>query len=753
MDNEAGSTLYDLILKRWQYALENVRSLHDAAETNLKLVHSWEHRKEYGYIDNVDPAVGFRQTETERAYLRCNVLEPGITATREEDAEKAAAMNNIVKADYSTAKANAAMDNYYYNMIVEGTGALKLGWSFEESIYWRWVKDDDELSRLAVEAAEVMSKTAPEESADLQTVLATNDIKLLREYLATGAVKNIQPEPGHTGFKVQDLSQSDGPRFEIVPIFDLAWLGSGPTIRDCDSVFRRFYVTTDEVLRWKTNDKSWINLDAVLETCGDADGVFGQRTSTAQTMDMVNGRSIMPSMMVEFIEETRRDPLTGEIWETVINIPSSKIVRHRKLPYFHNELPYFSIRIFGDVSDFAGISLLTPAESLIGEYIKLTNEICENGDLAINKVFMTRIGARQPAPQLHVYSGNLIAVDSYEDIKPLDIPDIRPATLQLLQHIKAEIEEITGCPSILNAAHGDTSGANAGFLEQLQFYQTARFAAAQHQIAVELSAMTMQLVKLHQQYDYQGRRVYIEDEREGGRWVYYEPAEFAGQFEANSDPRSMLPTNNAVKRAQLLSAFNVLGKAKVAAKDPETQQPVQTLILNPLEMTKEVLGTFDILNNKHLFNKRGDISGIDPDALPAVPTVPKKPEAPTPDDMTDEDKERFEQASEQTGIPVKQLVAEAQQALEEGVAQAQMPQEIQGGAQVPPELAQQINARDFSPMPGGGGNGVNTADTLTGTDGMPPIKGGTQQSGSYDPNTLANPSTQSDAVQSALNIQ
>ena len=753
LDSNFIEDLYNKTYERWTHALQNCQSLHYAADRYYKMYYSWEHRKAYGYNDNYDPAIGYRAIETARAYLRCNVLEPGLSAANEEDSEKAVVMNGIIKSDYATSDSQKAMDKLYLDMLITGTGALKLGWSFEEKAFWRWVEDEDELMRLAEEALQVMMAKAPEEelTKQFQLIMASGQKDLIKKFISTGVVPNLKPENGFTGYKVRDIAQADRPCFEIVPIQDLAWLGCGDNIRKCDCVFRRFYVTRPQIQTWQAQGGDWINLDKVLDTCSDE---YGQTSSSSQLVDMANGRVIRPGMMIPLIEETRRDPKTGEIWETIINIQASAVVRHRRMPYFHNEFPYFSIRLFGSTSDFAGISMLAPIESSIGEYIKTYNEILENGQLSINKVFLTRFAGGNSKPQLHFFPGNLIASEGYDDIRPLDIPDIRPVSLELLDRIKGEIEEITGCPASMSAAHGDQSGQNAGAVEQFQFFQTARFAAAQHQIAVELSALTLQMVRLHQQYDFEGRTVYIEDGKRGDRWVYYKPSEYAGQFIANSDPRSMLPTNNAVKRAQLLSAYNMISQAKVAVIDEKTGQPIQQLILNPQQLVKEIINTFDLLENRNLFNKKGDITGMDANALPPVPQ-PTQEQAEQANAETSENAippetmEKLKAVSEQTGIPLDELISQGQAVLEEGKAEANAPIEIQGGAELPPELAAGMGGSGENIMTREGANGAQTA---TGTSGTPPIKGGPQQHG-ISPQQVGNPQTLGAASQSAYSLQ
>ena len=753
MVTEDYENLYNTTYERWTHALQNCQSLHNSANRFYKMYYSWEHRKDYGYNDNYDPAIGYRNIETARAYLRCNVLEPGLSAASEEDNDKAAVMNGVIKADYATSDIQKAMDKWYLNMLITGTGALKLGWSFEEKSFWRWVKDDEELVSLANEALQVMQAKAPEEEITKQfaLIVESGQLDLLKKFIATGVIPNIKPENAFTGFKVRDMAQADRPCFEVVPIQDLAWLGTGENIRRCDCVFRRFYVTRPQIQAWQAQGGDWINLDKVLDTCSED---YGQESSSSQLIDMANGRTIRPGMMIPLIEETRRDPKTGEIWETIINIQSSSVVRHRRMPYFHNEFPYFTIRLFGSTSDFAGISMLAPIESSIGEYIKTYNEILENGQLAINKVFLTRFAGGNAKPQLHFFPGNLIASEGYDDIRPLDIPDIRPASLELLDRIRSEIEEITGCPASMSAAHGDQSGNNAGAIEQFQFFQTARFAATQHQIAVELSALTLQMVRLHQQYDFEGRTIYIEDGKKGDRWVYYKPSEYAGQFIANSDPRSMLPTNNAVKRAQLLSAYNMISTAQVATIDPKTNQPVRRLIFNPVQLVKEIVGTFDLLDNRNLFNHDGDITGVDPAALPPVPQ-PTQEQAEQANAETSEEAippetmEKLKAYAEATGRPLEKVIEEAQAVLEQGKAEANAPMEIQGGAELPPELAAGMGGGEENIMTREGANGANTA---TGTSGTPPIKGGPQQHG-ISPQQVGNPETLAAASQSAYSLQ
>lgn len=759
MNEEELKTLYNKVFDRWTYARQNCASLHNDADHFYNVYYSWEHKDDYGYSDNYDPAIGYRNIENSRAFMRCNVLEPGISSVRQEDGEKAAVMNSVIKADYATADIQKAMDKLWNDMLITGTGVLKLGWSFEEKSFWRWVETDEELMSLAQEALGVMLDKKPDDELTIKykTIVESGDINLIKEFLSTGVIPNLQPENGYTGFKVRDIAQSDRPCFEIVPIQDVAWLGSGDSIRKVDCIFRRFYVTRDQLIAWQASGApDWFNLQRVIDTCSEG---FGQATSSIQQVDISNGRNLRTGMMIPLIEETRRDPRTGIIWETVINENSSTVVRHRKMPYFHNEYPYFSIRIFGSASDFAGISMFAPLESSIGEYIKVYNEILENGQLAINKVFLTRFAGRNSAPQLHFYAGNLIASEGYDDIRPLDIPDLRPSSMALLDRIKQEMEEITGCPTAMTQAQPDASGGNAGAVEQFQFFQTARFAAVQHQIAVELSALTMQMVKLHQQYDFEGRNVYVEDSEKGDRWVYYKPSDYAGQFVANSDPRSMLPTHNAVKRAQLLSAYNMLGHAKIAAIDEKTGQPISELIINPYEIVREILGTFDMLGNSKLLNKHGEITCLDANALPPVPQPTQEEVAQgqqdnsSPNNIPPEAMANLQAVSEQMGIPVEALIERGQEILGQNKAQAQAPIEVQGGAEVSPELAYKMGGGDMSNIQVG--SGQNNTETMTGTNGMPPIKGGPQQhaSGEINPQNVPNPQTMGAASQSAYSLQ
>ena len=753
------SKLFEDVLSRQADAFANCASFHDRAKEGYRTYYSWEQRAKYGYADNIDPAIGFRKCEALKAYLRCNVLEPGISAVSEEDSANASVMNDIVKADYSNPRVEKEFDDLYHHMIVGGTGILKLGWSFREKFYWRWVRDDNELLGLVLEAANVIISRNPnsETAKRLFAALSSGDVNEIKSLIRSNIIPNIKSEPGNTGFIVQDLSQSDRPKFDVIPAYDFAWIGNSSCVRDCDYVYRRFFVTPQQVQAWERQG-GWENLSDVLKTSHKH---IGNTLSTSQQLDLECGRPSVSLGVIEFIEETSRDE-NGVIWETIINVGSGKVVRHRKSPYFHNEIPYFTSRLLGSVSDFAGIPILVASGSAIGAYIKLLNEILENGELSINKVFLTRIGGRQPAPQLKVYGGNLIGVEGYDDVRPLDIPDIRPTSLALLNQMKNEIDEITGCPSMLELAHGDMSGGNAGALEQLQFYQTARFSAIQHQLAVELSALTLQVVKLHQQYDYKGRTVYVNElDGKGGKFVYYEPSQFAGNFEAYSDPRSMLPTNNAVKRSQLLAAFNVLSKVTVADVDEKTGQPVQVMVCNNREFVREIFSTFDMLSNSHLFNKHGDVTSIIPEALPAVPQPSASQQTAAASDisldsLSPEDREKLSALSEKTGLSIEQILTLAQAFLSQSKDQANEPTEIQGGAFVSPDQAVKMKPSGYDGTASSVQNtpGANGAKTQTGTSGMPPIKGGTQQAGSsFHPNNLSNPKTVGDVVLSSRSIQ
>ena len=83
--------------------------------------------------------------------------------------------------------------------------------------------------------------------------------------------------------------------------------------------------------------------------------------------------------------------------------------------------------------------------------------------------------------------------------------------------------------------------------------------------------------------------------------------------------------------------------------------------------------------------------------------------------------------------------------------EANMPTEIQGGAEISPELAYQMGGGDMSNI--SVQSGQNNTETMTGTNGMPPIKGGAQQHGSGEISNVPNPQSMGAATQSAYSLQ
>lgn len=674
---------YDEVRRRWDQAFQNLAPYHDKCRKIYRQYASWTQRTKLQFKNNVDVPLAFRIIETLVPYTVAQMPDPGCTATEPDQEEAALSMNAQLKYYTHTSRNLYQTMMWFRSALMYSMGIAKDGWDFKTDLFKRWVDGPGELLLLASHVPE------------LQMQVQTMDLQAIQMAADAGMIRGV--EKTADWYVVYDVDIYDSPTFCVVHPCDFAWLGNGDNVQDFEACHHRRFMTKYELKRIMKknpatatgNDKSedYVNLQYVHDNSSEC------LTTIGELLNEIKLTSTQPDS-IEVVEETRREH-DGMIWITEIATSSGVVIRRRRCPYFHNKYNYSIIRTFPKNGEMIGIPILETCESLLAAVNKLANEILDTGSMAIQRPFIQRPGSKLREEKINLYAGKII-VGRPDDLKPMDVPDIRATSFQMLQMFIGFIANITGTPEILDSVQGPAQPNTAGGVEQLQNAQTARMKVSQYIDCIALSEMYERMAKNVKQYIRTPMHVPVVDKDGSTHYINITPDQVVGNYRFYTDIRTMQSSCNSVFRAQLQALLNIAVGLTESYKDPQTGQIVAKKIADVRALYKELLRQYSVDRPERFLIPPSDVRAYIPQQLaPPIETQPPMP---------------------------------------------QMPPGGPGALPPPPGM----------PPPPGGAPGIQTA---TGTTGMPPMRGGGQQPGVVSPQQVALPATAGDAIQSARSIQ
>lgn len=813
------SKVFEQVNKRQQQAFNNLLEWHRQCKRRWKSWHSWKNRRTFTYHNNVDLPIEFKITESIVPYLAGNTLEPGCIALDEKNKEAAETMNQQIRYYNSTPEAKRALINATRWQVITGVGFIKDGWNLSQPLHRRWIDGDEELVSIARQSDVQALRTIAEKFITPEILQAlTEDYQKQQEAMAqepleeailAGEVMPPQPTPppteeevaeinkavieeikafcskknkkGETAcpniipqgnwFYTYDVDEYAAPAFLAVPTYDIAWLGIGDDIEQYEAIYHRYYISKHQLKRIQKSananiQSGWVNLQYVIDhACVE--------NTTSERVQQSYDIEISKASSVELIEETRRDE-DGNIVITTICPGCSCVVRQIKTPFFHNLFNYTRLVSFPGIADLRGTSLLEVVESLCAGIRKQINCLLDNSDLVQNPAFLAK-GAHLTDKQLSLYAGKII--DFQGEMRPLEIPDARAATQNIINYLMSLVYSMTGCVEVLDGIIPFVgNGQGKADLSDLKYSSTARLRYQLNENSIALAKLMERVCSNIMQFNREPRKVPVLID---GKPVYidYKPVADVGAFRFFTDASSMVSVDPAVLRAQLTSLLNISDNLTIAHMDKESGQYVKRLLPSKRYLYKAYAQTFGIGNPENFMASPDSDEAIPSMQLPVMPQPPQ-PEAPPQGQMPPQGQPPMPEQMPQQGEadPMMQFVQELSQMPPEQASQIlqQMPPEQAnavmqmleqlGGGQpgampmdtgngVTPEQAMAINTGDFSGQAGGG---ANPYGSQPGVVGLPPLMGGTQQMGSgriIAPEQMAGGTNMSDIRQQAENLQ
>jgi len=657
------SEQYDDVYERWDEATQKLTFWYKICKDMYKLYASYANRENLPYVNKLDIPLGFKIIETLIPYLVSGMPDPGCTPDTANDARAANRMNAKMKHYLSHPVHLTNMASWYRDALQYGTGIVKDGWRYRQTATKRWVYSENEIYTAYYGIFGV--------PADPGMILAMAQ---------AGKIPGIEFVPSQNWYTIDDLAVDDRPHYESISPLDCAWLGNSDSVQDLESFYHVIYKTEHEIKELikmsKGRDTDYFNMQYVLDHASE---------SITATMSLQNEIHLISAQndSYQFVEEWRRED--GAIWITTICPSADCIVRRRKSPYFHGQYPFSIIRTFGRGRELIGTPILKWVDSLIAAVVKLGNEILENGSLSVNPPFLKRPGAKFKQLTLALAAGKIIP-SRPDDIKQLDIKDVRDSSLNMLTLFISFLETITGVDDIVKGPGGPTTPNTAGGVEMLQFQSTARTRLQQYIDTISMADLYTRIASNIDQYKREPVDIMVPAAGGQMQHVPIRPGDTQGNYKFIPDVRSMLATNNSVARAQLQSLLNICVGLQETYKDANGNLSAKRIV-DVKYLTKKLMSMYDAIDNpqKALINPN-DTRAIPPE-LAMMPTGPQG-----------------------TGPGT---------------------------------------AAGSPPMPGAG-PGTRTA---TGTQGMPPQLGGTQQPGVFSPAQVPMPKRPEDAIRSAMSIQ
>ena len=678
MEGPQRNELYDKSYERWDEAQQKLSFWYKICKDMYKLYASYANRDKLPYVNKLDIPLGFKIIETLIPYLVSGMPDPGCTPDTAGDARAANRMNAKMKHYLSHPVHLNNMASWYRDALQYGTGIVKDGWRYRPTMTKRWVYNEEEIytAYSGIYGMPVLGMMM----VDPQMILA-----MAQE----GKIPGIEYVASQDWYTINDIITDDRPHFESISPLDCAWLGNSDSVQDLESFFHVIYKTEHElkelIKKTGSRESDYYNLQYVLDH--GSEGI----TNTVSLQNEIQLISAQNDSYM-FIEEWRRED--GAIWITTTCRSAECVVRRRKSPYFHGQYPFSIIRTFGRGRELIGTPIMKWVDSLIAAVVKLGNEIMENGSLAVNPPFLKRPGSKYKHLTLALAAGKIIP-SRPDDIKQLEIKDVRPASLNMLTLFIGFLETITGVDDIVKGPGGPTTPNTAGGVEMLQFQSTARTRLQQYIDTIGMADLYTRIASNIDQYKREPIDIFVPIPGGQTRTVPIRPSDTQGNYKFIPDVRSMLATNNSVARAQLQSLLNIAIGLQETYKDANGNLAAKRIV-DIKYLTKKLFSMYDTIDNpqKALIDP-ADTRAIPPELAMAQGQVPGPGSGGMP------------------GMP--------------GMPQApQMPQQGQG-------------------MPGMG--------TATGTRGMPPQLGGTQQPGIFSPSQVPMPKRSEDAIRSAMSIQ
>jgi hypothetical protein len=241
------------------------------------------------------------------------------------------------------------------------------------------------------------------------------------------------------------------PRFtgDKVPVLD--YIDVEPV--DITKIFPDPRATSLKTAEWVIH-KDWVEYDKLLEM---AEQGFYEKSTVADLEDWFESITKVDEDKLQRLGDIDKDQNyvfdherkiveVLEYWdrEQIVVVAAQKVILKKEDNPFKGLLPFIMTRYTTVPHEFYGIGIPEMARALQEELNNIRNQINDNVNIIINRMFIANKYADVEFDSLISYPGNVIMADSVDAVKPLDTRDVTKSAYLMQEHLIGDIQNVTG---------------------------------------------------------------------------------------------------------------------------------------------------------------------------------------------------------------------------------------------------------------------------------------------------------------------
>lgn len=252
----------------------------------------------------------------------------------------------------------------------------------------------------------------------------------------------IDPEGNvaeYTHYKKGFSAVYDGPKNERIAIDDLFIDPNATKLSNARFVIHRTWRTLD-YLKKKQLEGVYENIDSIKPMATTAVYEESGKPKKEQSSDKL----AQEVEVLEFFGQFDIDN-DGYLESCIITVANRSTVIRQKMNMLPGAgYPFFSFCPIPTSGSVYGMSILEPIDKIQDALNKRTNQIADNIDLIINKMWKINRYAGIDEDQLVSAAGGFVEVNSMTDLEPIETPDIVPSVSMEVARFENKIQKALG---------------------------------------------------------------------------------------------------------------------------------------------------------------------------------------------------------------------------------------------------------------------------------------------------------------------
>lgn len=419
-----------------------------------------------------------------------------------------------------------------------------------------------------------------------------------RPVVKRAEIAGYQTDP-ETGFTAQITTMQpvetteivyDAPYMQNIELQNFFFDPYGTDIDNCEYCIHRYWLPMHKLIEMANNGQLDISAKEIKEKIGSS----STRATEGDTKSAAIGMGTKPNRTndVEVLEYWTNDVKCIVLNRCLVGLVTAN-------PYWHRRKPFSKWECVPVSGEFYGIGIVEMCRQLQIELNTTRNQRIDNVSYALNRMYSILRAANIDTTQLKSRPNGFIEVDSHDDIKELQVADVKSSAYTEETVIKNDMDVTSGVYNYTRGEPADRreTATTASILSQAG---NDRFESQVLQIGWGgFSDSALQLAWLNRQYITVDTQIAVVGDNGEQSSIMINQDDIDVDLQIIPAPSSLFSAaNKQIKQNSLVQLSNIL---------------VNNPTVNQEEYLKRVFEAFDFTNPESLINK--------PQATPTAPTV------------------------------------------------------------------------------------------------------------------------------------